>query len=277
MQPGTPPVAPEPIPPAPGKTLGFLGTGAITAAIVTGLSTQPDAPPIVLSPRNAQVAAGLASRFANVRLAPTNQAVLDSCDIAFLAVRPQIAEDVLAQLIFRPTHHVVSLIALLSVQRIQALTAPAAHVTRAVPLPSVAYRQGPTAIYPPDVTLTALFQSLGTAIELTGEPQLDTFSTATAIMASYFAFAGTVSTWMAHQGVAPEQAHHFVAAVLNGLAAAPSNAPDQTFNTLATAHQTPGGLNEQVLRLLTEGGLFPNLSHALDAVLARIRAAQPAG
>lgn len=275
MQPGTPPAASALNSPAPGHTLGFLGTGAITAAMVTGLSTQQNPPPIVLSPRNAQVAASLAARFANVRIAASNQAVLDSCDIVFLAVRPQLAEEVLGQLTFRPSHQVVSVIALLSVERIQALTAPATQVTRAVPLPSVAYRQGPTAIYPQDATITTLFQSLGTAVQLTGEQQFDTFSAATAIMASYFAFAGTVSTWMARQGTDPDTAQRFVAAVFAGLAGATANNPGQTFSTLASEHQTPGGLNEQVLRLLTEGGLFPSLGHALDAVLDRMRAAQP--
>ncbi len=58
--------------------LGFIGTGALTSAIVTGLRSLPDVDvPVVLSPRNADIAAGLASRFADVRMARDNQAVLD--------------------------------------------------------------------------------------------------------------------------------------------------------------------------------------------------------
>jgi pyrroline-5-carboxylate reductase len=44
---------------------GVLGVGAIGAAIVTGLCENvEDAPEVLLSPRNAGIAAGLAQRFA---------------------------------------------------------------------------------------------------------------------------------------------------------------------------------------------------------------------
>jgi hypothetical protein len=60
--------------------LGFVGCGTITSSMVTGLCSTADVGPIIVSPRNAKVAAGLASRFANVQIAPTNQAVLDACE-----------------------------------------------------------------------------------------------------------------------------------------------------------------------------------------------------
>src|SRR5262245_4739042 len=91
--------------------LGFVGTGTIAAAIIEGLFAADGAHSITVSPRNAEVAADLAARFANVRIAPTNQAVLDASDVVFLAVRPQIADGVLRELRFRPDHHVISLIA----------------------------------------------------------------------------------------------------------------------------------------------------------------------
>ena len=76
--------------------LGFIGTGALTSAIVTGLKSDPDnSVSILLSPRNEDIAASLASRYRDVRVAPDNQAVLDACDTVMLAVRPQLAHDVL--------------------------------------------------------------------------------------------------------------------------------------------------------------------------------------
>src|SRR6185312_9756127 len=120
----------------------------ITAAIVTGLNAAGHGEPIAVSPRNAQVAADLSRRFANVTVAASNQAVLDACEVAVLAVRPQIVAGVLPELRFRPDHQVISLIAATSLAYLRAATAPAAAVTRAVPMPMVARRQGPTAIYP---------------------------------------------------------------------------------------------------------------------------------
>ena len=63
--------------------LGFIGTGNITAAMVEGLGGG-----VVLSPRGAEMAAGLADRFPDVTVAESNQSVIDKCDMVVLAIRP---------------------------------------------------------------------------------------------------------------------------------------------------------------------------------------------
>ena len=88
-------------------TLGFLGTGAIAAAMVTGFSSEGGPRHrILLSPRNADVAAGLASRFPNVSVAASNQEALDKSETVVLAIRPQVADeevpDAIERLVRRP-------------------------------------------------------------------------------------------------------------------------------------------------------------------------------
>ncbi|ADV83586.1 pyrroline-5-carboxylate reductase [Terriglobus saanensis] len=257
--------------------LGFIGTGTIAAAIVKGLQASPAKCPVFLSPRNVEIARRLAERYANAQIAATNQAVLDASDTVILAVRPQIAHEVLTSLRFRPDHHVVSLIAAVSLKYLQSVTAPASIVTRAVPLPAVAYRQAPTAMYPPNPTIKALFDELGIVIELESEAEFDAFTTATSIMSTYFGFADTTASWMEHQGVAPQKAHAFVGQMLRGLAAATTVAPDRTFAQMVEDHQTPGGLNEQVFRALLPDGRLVELDRALDGVLARLIAGKLKG
>jgi pyrroline-5-carboxylate reductase len=251
--------------------LGFVGTGTIAAAIIDGLGAAGTAASILVSPRNAEVAAALAERHANVRIAADNQAVLDGSDMVVLAVRPQVAREVIGELRFRPDHHVVSLIATVSLDDLRRMTGGSvATITRAVPLPSVARCQGPTAVYPPNQAIETLFGQLGTAIPLNDEADFDVFTSATAVMASYFAFAGTVTAWMERHGIADDAAYAFVAQMLRGLATAGS---DQSFAVLADEHQTRGGLNEQVVRAITTGGIVEPLDEALDAVLARLKGA----
>src|SRR3546814_5110849 len=79
--------------------LGFIGTGTIAAAIVAGLALSGEEP-ILLSPRNADIAARLSARFSHVGVANDNQAVLDQTDLVILAVRPPIADSVLEDLKF---------------------------------------------------------------------------------------------------------------------------------------------------------------------------------
>lgn len=252
--------------------LGFVGTGTIAAAIIDGLVAAGTEASILVSPRNAAIAAALAGRHTNVSIAADNQAVLDGSEIVVLAVRPQIANEVIGQLHFRPDHHVVSLIATVSLEQLRRMTGGVAKaITRAVPLPSVARCQGPTAVYPPEQTIEALFGDLGAAVPLEDEAAFDVFTAATAVMASYFAFAGTVTEWMERHGIADEGAFTFVAQMLRGLASADS---DRSFASLADEHQTRGGLNEQVVRAISNQGIIAPLYDALDAVLDRIRGTQ---
>src|SRR5205085_6596022 len=96
----------------------------------------------------------------------SNQEVLDVSDTVVLAVRPQIAEAVLSELQFASGHIVISLIAGLSSSRIADLVTPASRIWRAIPLPSVARKGGPIAVYPPGGAATELFATLGEVFEI---------------------------------------------------------------------------------------------------------------
>lgn len=250
--------------------LGFIGTGSITSAVVTGLcAADPAAHRILLSPRNAKVAADLASRAPNVTVAGSNQDVLDASETIVLAVRPPMARGVLADLRFRPDHRVISVMAGLSRQQIAEWVAPAAHVVRAVPLPAAAKRRSPTMIFPPDAAVAALFAPLGSPVEVESEHEFEALSATTAALAAHFAFSDTLAAWLTRQGVPQAKARDYVSHMILALAADAVDAPGHDFHELANECATPGGMNEQVLRQLTEGGVFARLSEALDAILRR--------
>ena len=257
--------------------IGFIGTGTITSAIVSGLNAIDSTTfTFLLSPRNASVGASLASTFDNVTIAESNQAVLDGCDIVMLAVRPQVASDVIEPLHFRPDHHVISLVALISLERVQALVAPATRVVRAIPLPMVATRAGVTALYPDDPTARAIFNQLGSTIALDSSEHFNAFSAATATMAPYFAFAGEITDWLIRRGVPPSTARSYIGDMFHGLATVAANQPAQPFPTLSKKFATVGGTNEQVLAQLKKIGALKAVSDALDVVLNRMTEPTPA-
>jgi pyrroline-5-carboxylate reductase len=94
-------------------------------------------------------------------------------------------------------------------------------------------------------------------------------------MSSYFSFAETVVAWMQREGVSEAKAHAFVNQILLGLAGATTASPQSSFADLTEEHQTHGGLNEQVLQSITAAGVFTELEHALDGVLARLVEGRP--
>jgi pyrroline-5-carboxylate reductase len=257
--------------------LGFIGTGALTAAIVTGLKSVADGSvSVLLSPRSEEISASLAARYSDVRVAADNQAVLDGSDTIMLAVRPQVAHEVLRQLRFRRDHRVVSLIATLSREEIATLTAPAEQVTKALPMPMIALRQGPIIICPPDSGVAELFGRLGKVIEIKNSSEFDALSVATATFATYFKYLDTIHSWLKDHGVADATARDYVATLFKALGSAPETMPDADFTQLAQDYATLGGINEQILRELTARKLFEAVAESLDGVHRRITASAAA-
>jgi pyrroline-5-carboxylate reductase len=97
-------------------TPGFIGTGEIALAMVTGLSSSAAQYSIRLSPHNLVIATDRANRFPDVSIAPSNQDVLDSCETVVIAGRPPVVRSILSEIRFRPDHHVISVVSVLSLQ-----------------------------------------------------------------------------------------------------------------------------------------------------------------
>lgn len=252
-------------------SLGFVGTGTITAAMVRGLQRAGSEQEILLSPRNAELAAKLAAAYGVVRIAASNQAVLDQCDTVFIAVRPQVVAEVMGELRFEPRHRVVSLVATVSMPRLSELAAPAGRLRRAVPLPFVASGLGGTLLYPADPDLVALFDLLGKAMTVASEDDIDVLTVASATMSSYFATMATMDRWLVEKGIAVDQSRAYLAQLGVGLAAAAAEDPSVSYAQLVHDFATPGGLNEQLQRHLDKSGLQDSYAIGMGALLSRIR------
>lgn len=250
------------------SAFGIVGVGAIAEAIVTGLCASDDPPAFTLSPRNAEIATALAERFATVEVAADNQAVLDAAPVVLLCVRPQIAREVLAGLRFRADHVVISVMAGISIDELKSLIAPASDVCRCIPLPAVARRAGITPVHPPQPTAKALFDRLGSAVEVPELAAYDGFAVASATMASHFEFLRTVSGWLTLHGVPGDDADRYLAAVFADLGNTLETRHD--FEHLARDHATPGGINEYLQSMLTEAGVYDEVRTGLDRVLERL-------
>jgi pyrroline-5-carboxylate reductase len=252
---------------------GVLGVGAIGAAIVTGLCENVDEPPnLLLSPRNAGLAAGLAQRFATVEVAADNQAVVDGARVVIVCVRPQVAQSVLAELRFPAEGVVISAMAGVPVKTLRRLVAPATEVARVIPLPSVARREGITPVHPPNAAATALFDRLGETVELADVKAFEAFSASTATIAAHFAYLNTIATWLEAQDIPPPAATRYVASVFARLAEATQSG--EPFGQLAREHATSGGINEQFLDELEQRGTFEHVRLGLQRVLDRLSAAE---
>ena len=252
--------------------LGFIGTGTITTAVVTGLCTA-DKPPtsIFVSPRSADRAAELQNKFDRVTIARDNQDVVDNCDWIVLAVLPKVAQKILSSLEFRANQRVLSLIATLSANDLSDLVAPASDIFRVVPLPIAAEHLGPIALCPPDPEVAELMNRIGYVVQVEDEDRFYALWSLTALMAPYFALLGTTTEWLIKKGIDKPAAKQYVGSMFAGLSAFGTEIRSNDFVALIREHQTPGGLNEQALKELRQSDWYASVEKILDVIQDRLQ------
>ncbi|MFM0048185.1 pyrroline-5-carboxylate reductase [Caballeronia grimmiae] len=249
--------------------IGFIGSGGITRAVVTGLCEGGAKHEISLSPRNAEVAAQLSQLDDRVRVRESNQQVVDASDVVCIAVVPNIAEAVLQALTFRADQTVISFVAGLTVERLKRCLRSDRAIVRAIPLPATAHGSGSTVVYPRNAQAKAIFDAIGTTVEVTEEAQFDLFAVATATMSTYYGFVEAQAKWLAERGVPSEGARAFLAGYYSGLARL-AQVGNDSFSELAKQCTTEGGINELMQQKLQSEGFFDQVGSAMDAVEKRL-------
>jgi pyrroline-5-carboxylate reductase len=254
-----------------GGVIGVIGVGALASAIVTGLCDGVERPPqVLLSPRGAEIAASLASRYPSVEVAPDNQSVADAAQVVLVCVRPQDAEAVLGGLELSAEHVVVSAVAGVSLDELAGLARPATRVARAMPLPSVAGREGLTPVHPARPEVLDLFERLGGALPVDDGDAFDALVATAATLAGHLAYLGAIVSWLVAQGVPRDEAQRYVTATYGALARQLTGGAD--LGELTAEVSTPGGLNEQFAAQLSDAGVYDAVGQGLSAVLVRLTA-----
>lgn len=247
--------------------IGFLGTGHITAAIVEGLSTVPDAPAIIVSPRSVPIARRLVARFPNVVVASDNQDVVERARTVFVALRPEHVESTVRALRFSPHHLVVTLVGTMARAEVAALVAPAVRVVRAGPIPSARRRKGPVPYFPGDDEAARLFAGFGKPLLVADERQFHLLWCLVSLIATHFALLEDASSWVVRQGAEAGSTRAFLGALFEALGA---EGESGAFEALRGAAATPGGLNEQALAEFRARGGQTALTAALESVWSRL-------
>lgn len=253
------------------KTLGFIGTGTITGAIIRGIARSDlHGWPVLVSPRGHERARELSAAFPTVSIAADNQEVVDGSDLLFLAIRPQISAEVISALRFPQGQVVVSLVAGLSVNAVKKLAGGDIHVIRAIPLPSVETCSCATPIFPHHTLVAKLFDALGSTINVANEDQFAGYVAGSAVMATYFGVAKTVCDWMIANNIEASNADRYIRTLFGNLGDVLRDQKDLSLEKLQENHTTRGGLNEQVHEYFSGNGGTRALNEGLDAVLQRI-------
>jgi len=134
-----------------GKRVGFIGAGNMSEAIVRGLVRKITPSDIICSDVN-DSRLELFSTL-GVRTTKVNQEVVDFCDVLFLAIKPQMARDVLTPLSVADDKMVISILAGTTVQTLVGFLGSKCKVVRVMPNTPCLVGEGACGIFlPPSCT-----------------------------------------------------------------------------------------------------------------------------
>ena len=99
--------------------LGFIGTGKITSAVVTGIcNSKIKYSKIIVSERNKKISKQLKKSFKKIYIAKNNQDIVNDCNWIFLAVTPTVANQIIHKLKFKKSQVIVSFISTMNLQNL---------------------------------------------------------------------------------------------------------------------------------------------------------------
>jgi len=251
--------------------LGFIGTGKITSAVITGICTSKISfQKIFVSTRNRNIAQKLKKRFRKVNIGKTNQEIVDKCNWIFLAVTPKVGEKIIPKLNFRSNQKIVSFISTIDLDQLKKFIKKKVKIVRAIPLPPISIGKGPVPIYPPDKQLKFFFNKIGTTVEIKSEKLSNNFWAMSGMMAPFYEMLKIKSDWLVKKGVTRDKAQKYITSLFVALSQDSVINSKKNLKYLVAESQTLGGLNEQGIKELRKFGYYKSLEKSLNSILKRL-------
>ena len=258
-------------------TLGFLGTGTLTTALVTGFCARAAGTPypIVLSPRSEKNAAMLKAAYPDrVEVAASMQEVVDRADWVMLAVLPGAGEEVCRSLRFRPEQKVLNFLSDKALPQVREWIGETAVLCHMVPLTFNAFSDGPIVLSPPNAEAAEIFGHIGQVIQLEERYHAAVLAAVTGCVAPFFTLMDTLSQWSAAQGVPEELAARYVTGFFGAVCQEAAGLDAAGLHRMAGT-ATPGGINYMVKDFLAQQEGFQLWAQAMEPALARLTANIP--
>jgi pyrroline-5-carboxylate reductase len=255
--------------------LGFIGTGAISSDVITGIcKSKLSFKKIVISPRNRTKASFLKKKFKNkIIIAKSNQDVINNSKWVFLGVLPEVGLKILPDLKFKSNQTIVSFISTINYSKLKKITNNKANIVRAIPMPPISLGKGPVALYPPNKNVKNFFDKIGTSIEIKNEKLSNNFWAISGTMASFYEIIKILSDWLVKKGIKRSISQKYVTSLYSALASLVAAHSSKNNKKFVLDSQTPGGLNWQGVNELRKSGYFKSLEKSVNNILKRLNKA----
>tara|TARA_B100001250_G_scaffold361903_1_gene340241 strand:+ start:370 stop:1140 length:771 start_codon:yes stop_codon:yes gene_type:complete len=252
--------------------IGFIGTGEITKAVVTGiLSSSLNINKIYLSERNKKISKKLKSKSKKIVVIKNNQEIINKSSWVFLAVTPVVGKKILHKYYFKSNQIIVSFISTIKMKQLKKIIKVKAKIVRAIPLPPISLKKGPVPIFPPNKKVKNFFNHLGTTVEINKENSSLNFWSTSGMMAPFYELLSSMSKWLVKRGVKKDDAQKYITSLFVALSEDAVVKSKKDLKFLVKESQTPGGLNEQGVKELKKLGFYRSIQKTLNSILKRLK------
>ena len=250
-------------------TIGIIGVGHLASYMVDGLMKADNPPTIILSPRGADNSARLAAKY-DLRIANSNDAVVEGSDAVLLAPRPGDLLDTITGLPWRDGQTAISVAAGVALSGLQAAVSPPTTVRR---LPTTAAKicESPTCLFPENDVARAVFDLLGSVHVFDDEETYELASIQGVIFSVFHAGIQSIAEWMEETGLDKDPARELAARALRATGGMVLAHPENDFDHMVNEYATEGTLTRIALLELRKNGGLSGWPEALSASLARSR------
>ena len=251
--------------------LGFIGTGKITSAVITGIcSSSISYNKIIISQRNKSISSTLKKKFKKITISNDNQEIINSCDWIFLSVTPMVGEKIIKNLKFRSNQTIISFISTITLAQLKKAIKVKAKIIRAIPLPPISLKKGPVPICPPNKKVKDFFNKIGTTVEIKNEKSSISFWSISGMMAPFYELLRVMTYWLVKKGVKRNDAQKYITSLFLALSEDAVVNSKKDLKYLVKESQTPKGLNEQGVKELTKAGFYKSLEKTLNSIHKRL-------
>jgi pyrroline-5-carboxylate reductase len=251
--------------------LGFIGTGKITSAVITGIcSSNISYKKIIISYRNKSIAQDLKKKFKKVIIARNNQEIVNSCDWIFLSVTPTVGVKIIKNLKFKANQTIISFISTITLIQLKKAIKVKAKIVRAIPLPPISLMKGPVPICPPNKTVKNFFNKIGTTVEIKNEKSSINFWATSGMMAPFYELLRVMTNWLVKRGIKRNDAQKYITSLFLALSEDAVINSKKDLKYLVKESQTPKGLNEQGVNELIKSGFYKKLEKTLNNIHKRL-------
>ena len=251
--------------------LGFIGTGKIASSVIIGIcNSKIKYKQIIISPRNRKIANSLKRRFKKIVIAKNNQEIVDKANWVFLSVTPKVGEKIIKRLKFKASQTVVSFISTINLSELKKMIKVKSKIVRAIPLPPISLKKGPVPICPPNKKVKNFFDKIGSTIEIKNEKLSINFWSTSGMMASYYDMLRVISDWLVKKGIKRQDAQKYITTLFLALSEDAVVNSQKELKYLVKESQTPKGLNEQGLKIMSKKGVYKSLINTLNSIYKRL-------